>query len=205
MSSTNRGYDRHATDYYVTPQEPILTFLDAWLGDIQKGEFEFEDIMRVAARPDTCVWFDPCAGGDAKNEMSYPAAIKKAFGVDVATLDIRDDSRAEEKGDYLNYEIKDWQPDVIITNPPFYLAKEIIEKALKDVAYGGYVVMLLRLNFFGSKNRFEFFQKNMPIATYVHHRRFSFTEDGKTDSIEYMHAVWQRKSSYPKFSKLRVI
>jgi hypothetical protein len=27
MSSTNRGYDRHKSDYYITPLEPIKEFL----------------------------------------------------------------------------------------------------------------------------------------------------------------------------------
>ena len=52
------------------------------------------------------------------------------------------------------------------------------------------VIMLLRLNFFGSKDRKEFLQQNMPKYCYVHSRRMSFTDDGKTESIEYMHAVW---------------
>ena len=95
-------------------------------------------------------------------------------------------------------------PDIIITNPPFYLAKDIIDKALRDVREGGYVAMLLRLNFFGSKDRFPFFQKQMPTWAYVHHRRFSFTDDGKTDSIEYCHMVW-KKGDQPKFTKLDVI
>ena len=32
----------------------------------------------------------------------------------------------------------------------------------------------------------------MPKYVFVHNRRMSFAEDGKTDSIEYMHAVWQK-------------
>lgn len=64
--------------------------------------------------------------------------------------------------------------------------------------------MLLSLNFFGSNDRFKFFQRQMPIASYVHHRRFSFTNDNKTDSIEYMHAVWQKNNS-PEFTMLKII
>lgn len=75
---------------------------------------------------------------------------------------------------------------------------------MNDVKAGGYVVMLLRLNFFGSSQRLDFWQKQLPIWAYVHHRRFSFTDDGKTDSIEYMHAVWQ-KDTAPDFTMLKVI
>jgi hypothetical protein len=51
MSSTNRGYDRHTSDYYVTPQKPIKEFLSAFLQE--------EDV----SRPDRLMWLDPCAGG----------------------------------------------------------------------------------------------------------------------------------------------
>jgi len=49
--------------------------------------------------------------------------------------------------------------------------------------------MLLRLNYFGGKKRKKFWDENMPKYVFVHNRRMSFAEDGKTDSIEYMHAV----------------
>lgn len=31
MSSTNRGYDRHKSDYYVTPVDKIEEFLEAFV------------------------------------------------------------------------------------------------------------------------------------------------------------------------------
>lgn len=198
MSSTNRGYERHKTDYYVTPKSAVYDFIDAWFTDLSnEEEYNF-----ICERPDKALWLDPCAGGDARNGMTYPEVLQE-FGVVAVTMDIREDSRAETKADYLKSKLP-IKPDVIITNPPFYLAKEIIEKALDDVADGGYVVMLLRLNFFGSKARFNFFKEHMPERAYVHHRRFSFTEDKKTDSIEYMHAVW-KKGENPPYSKLKVI
>jgi hypothetical protein len=202
MSSTNRGYERHKTDYYVTPQEPIRVFLSEFLMDVGKNKF-IDDKLDIYARPDRIKWFDPCAGGDNEFEMSYPAVINKEFGVEVDTLDIREDSCAKNKGDYLITKL-DYRPDVIITNPPFFIARQVIEKALEDVIDGGYIIMLLRLNFFGSKERFTFFKKQMPILAYVHQRRFSFTKDKKTDSIEYMHAIWQ-KGSHPAFTMLKII
>lgn len=199
MSSTNRGYERHKTDYYVTPKHAVEDFLGAWLQDLS-NEDEWNDICE---RPDRVMWLDPCAGGDENHEMTYPSVLKEQFGVEARTLDIREDSLASEKVDYLEADLV-YAPTVIITNPPFYLAKEIIEKALEDVRDDGYVVMLLRLNFFGSKARFPFFQEHLPERVYVHHRRFSFTDDGNTDSIEYMHAVW-KKGVNPEYSKLKVI
>jgi hypothetical protein len=45
--------------------------------------------------------------------------------------------------------------------------------------------MLLRLNFFGSKDRKPFWEEHMPEYCFVHHRRMSFIDKGGTDSIEY--------------------
>lgn len=199
MSSTNRGYERHVTDYYVTPLEPIKEFISEWFTDIESET----DYNFVADRPDRVKWLDPCAGGDTKRGMSYPTVIRGAFDPSVLdTMDIREDSLSDIKGDYLNTPMRGY--DVIITNPPFYLAKEIIEKALNEVNEGGYVVMLLRLNFLGSKARKQFFETYPPEAIYVHHKRMSFTEDNKTDSVEYAHMVW-RKGHTPEFTKLKII
>jgi len=179
MSSTNRSNarDSHISDYYVTPQGAIKDFIIHFFND--------EDIQR----PDKLATLDPCAGGDDKHEMSYPSVLKE-FGIIPATIDIREDSLADTKGDYLDTTCTNF--DMIITNPPFNRAIDIVKKALQDVNDGGYVVMLLRLNFFGSKERFPFWQENMPKYAYVHHKRMSFTAGGGTDSIEYMHCVWQK-------------
>ena len=140
---------------------------------------------------------DPCAGGDDDYpQMSYPVVLEEwdfQHGEEVYTIDIREDSRAMLKTNYLEHTLE-FKPDLIITNPPFYLALEVIEKALKDVKDYGYVVMLLRLNFFGSQKRCPWFKKHMPGMAYVHSKRLGFYPEHprKTDSIEYMHACWQK-------------
>lgn len=187
MSSTNRSNarDTHISDYYVTPVASIKDFL---------REQKFIDFENK-------VVLDPCAGGDNSHAMSYPEALKELC--QVSTIDIREDSLAKLKQDYLLTKL-DHQPDVIITNPPFNLALEIIEKALQDVKPEGFVVMLLRLNFFGSQKRKPFFEKYQPLATYVHSQRMKFTNTSGTDSIEYMHCIWQ-KGLHPEFTQLKVI
>lgn len=188
MSSTQRGYARHKTDYYITPKKPIKEFFSQFLFNENIG------------RPDRLSWLDPCAGGDANNDMAYPSVIETEFGPNVLhTMDIREDSLAEYKGSYLETPINVTH-DIIISNPPFLHAQEFIEKALTEIDENGYVIMLLRLNFWGSKKRQAFFLKNMPSACYIHSKRISFTEDGKTDSIEYAHFVW-KKSNHSGFCK----
>jgi len=197
MSSTNRGYDRHKSDYYVTPLEPIREFLVEFLVD------------EKIDRPDRLYWLDACAGGEVKEEqiithMSYPVILEELCSpVVITTLDIREDSPAEIKSDYLTWNKHKDEYDIIITNPPFNLAEQVIRKALSDVKDSGYVIMLLRLNFFGSVTRKPLWEEFMPKYCYVAHKRISFIK-GSTDSVEYGHFVWQ-KGYTPEFTKLKVI
>lgn len=221
ISSTNRhnAEKRHLFDYYVTPVNDVELFLRA-----------FDDVVHL--NWNNIFILDPSAGGNKRHTdengtiaieypMSYPTAIQQVFGECVIdTYDIREDSSAKHKQDYLTAELS-YKPDLIITNPPFNLAMEFIKKSLQDVKDNGYVVMLLRLNFLGSKERFEFFQHNLPKYIFVHHKRISFDykrgsngyilfdkygnpRRGSTDSIEYCHMVWQ-KGYTAEFANLKVI
>lgn len=178
MSSTNRGYDRHKSDYYVTPKKDVELFLKEFIqkDNINKDYFKFI--------------LDPCCGGDEFNDATYLKVIKEFLPKsDVLGLDIRIDSKACLKMNYFNFDTKGY--NLIISNPPFYLAEEFIKKSLELVEKGGYVIMLLRLNFFGSKKRKQIFENNMPLSCYIHHKRISFM-NGATDSIEYAHFVWKK-------------
>lgn len=224
MSSTNRSNAReaHVSDYYVTPALTIKSFLNA----INQDNKEFLDGILSTDPAEKMAILDPCAGGDASHLMAYPEAIKNYSGWEISytdTVDIREDSLANIKADYLQQAQHYENYDVIITNPPFNIAMEIIIKALDEVCDGGLVIMLLRLNFFGSMQRQKFFQENMPVLTYVHTKRPSFMpEDLKrriiaeakakgekpqgvgTDSIEYMHCCW-RSGQNCKHTALRII
>lgn len=137
-------------------------------------------------------WFEPCAGSgdiiqgvkDIRKDPIYWHAnelrsecedtLKKLANV----VTIRD---------FLQWPVEPGprQYDVIISNPPFSLAMDVIRKSLE---LADFVAMLLRLNFFGSAERTPFFKEFMP-DTYVIPERPSF--DGKgTDSIEYAWFVW---------------
>ena len=193
MSSTNRKNNkREKSDYYVTPIDCIKLFLYEWIKD--------EDIGITK----NTRFLDCSAGGDSKHGMSYADVITEEFGTSPMTIDIRPDSKAEIIADYLTYNIPNPKPDIIISNPPFFLAQEFITKALADVVPDGYVIMLLRLNFLESKARKLFFTDNMPERIYVHHKRMSFTDDNKTDSIAYAHFVWHKGQKLSK-SILKII
>ncbi len=196
MSSTKRSKvrDFHVADYYVTPVAEIVSFLR-----------EFRRAEPRAITPQSRI-LDPCAGGDAKHAASYPVALAQLgldSGTNILTVDLRADSLAAVKGDYLAMSFAQ-KFDVVITNPPFLIAERVIRKALEDVRDGGWVVMLLRVNFFGGKIRRAFFDSYPPAYCFVHRNRMSFTDDGRTDSIEYGHMCW-RRGEHPEFTKLRIV
>ena len=192
MSSTNRSEarDLHISDYYITPVNRIIDFLN----EFNKHENVFKENVRI---------LDCSAGGDKEHGMSYPEALKTFGCNDITTIDIREDSLADIKGNYLDVDCKG-KYDVIITNPPFNISRSIIDKALDDVSEGGYVIMLLRLNYLGGKVRKDLWESHMPKYIFTYSRRLSFTDDGKTDSVEYAHYVW-KKGENPEFSLLKVI
>ena len=211
MSSTNRGGKREVSDYYATPIPVIQSFLRAWAQDFDPDLVKsphsgvFAGIKSI---------LDPCAGGvkhkfvGGCEPMAYPEAIRLSAELfpdlqTVTTVDIRADSPADVHGDYRMLPSKGGF-DLIISNPPFCFAQEFIERALTQVGRGGYVAMLLRLNYFGSDERFPFWNRHMPYRCYVNHKRISFTKNGKSDSIEYMHAIWQ-EGHYPSSTMLKVI
>ena len=124
MSSTNRSEarDLHISDYYITPVNRIIDFLN----EFNKHENVFKENIKI---------LDCSAGGDKEHGMSYPEALNSIGCNDVTTIDIREDSLADIKGNYLEIDCKG-KYDVIITNPPFTISRSIIDKALDDVSEG---------------------------------------------------------------------
>ena len=196
MSSTLRGYDRHKSDYYVTPDWIIDELFDA--------------IPELFEEMDGRIALDPCAGGGIVNGtqafgMPYPEALKRQGWEHIITMDVRDDSLAEIKHDFLQWDTKiDY--DLIITNPPFAIAEEITRKALSLAdPESGKVIMLQRLNWLGSASRDDFFTEYPPSLIVMHAKRPSFGGTTSTDSIEYAHFIWDNsdKSGGTQFVRVR--
>ncbi len=196
MSSTLRGYDRHKSDYYVTPD---------WIIDEL-----FDHIPELFEEMEGRVALDPCAGGGIVNGtqafgMPYPEALKRQGWNTIHTMDVREDSLAEIKHDFLQWDTSiDY--DLIITNPPFAIAEEITRKALNLAdPESGKVIMLQRLNWLGSASRDDFFTEYPPSLIVMHAKRPSFGGTSSTDSIEYAHFIWDNtgKSGCTQFVRIR--
>ncbi len=196
MSSTNRSdaRDSHIADYYVTPKKPVTDFLK---------EFQKDENIDLSSQKHFII--DPCAWWDEKHDMTYPHCLlyEWADNKKIITNDIRLDSQAKYHSDFLQATGEN-KYNIVITNPPFAIAQQIIEKALQVCKEGWYVIMLLRLNYIGSQARQPFWTTNKPYAIYAHNKRMSFTDDNKTDSIEYAHFVW-KKWTQPEFAKFKIL
>lgn len=124
MSSTNRGAERNKDDYYYTP---IQTIQDFWKKFCEVENLAFHHFDFV---------LDPAAGGDENRPCAYPEALKifnfNFDGSSIFTIDIRQDSKAYYRTDYLvTCTDLDFKPELIITNPPFSLFEQFVEKAFK--------------------------------------------------------------------------
>lgn len=76
--------------------------------------------------------------------------------------------------------------DCILTNPPYSLAFEFCQQAVK---YSQHTYLLLRLNFLASIKRRAWFKSNEPSAIFVLSERPSFTGSG-TDATDYAWIYW---------------
>ena len=127
MSSTNRSNERkaHEADYYVTPKEPIKAAFDFLFGNLEG----FKPVRG----------FDPAAGGNKETMtmhpygMPYPEEMKERGMQSIWTVDIRKDSLADFKEDFLN--------------------DEEMEMFIGMLDEGGVMMMLLRLNFLGGQKK----------------------------------------------------
>lgn len=135
---------------------------------------------------------------DILEPASWAGAISKVLEdkwYKVISCDIREDDWVYwyKWIDIFNINTKKY--DNIITNPPYFCAKEFIQKSLKISDWK--VVMLLKLSFLESTDRYEFF-KNTPLKkVYVFCKRVNmypeWTEKPKNSwTIAYAWYVWEK-------------
>ena len=76
-----------------------------------------------------------------------------------------------------------WKPDkgydLIITNPPYSLAKEFVEKGMECLCKGGYMCMFLKIQFLEGAKREELFDKYPPKYIYVFRNRMAIWNNGQ--------------------------
>lgn len=173
MSATNRGLPRLKKDQYFTPDWLIKAILPYVL----PMEHSL-DVLEPA-----------CGTGSIVNEINnfrLPSQPK------VDAMDIEYQGCGREADFLKEHPIAKY--DLIITNPPYSLAMQFVQHALKfRRTEKSIVAMLLRLNWLGTLGRKEWLRDNTP-SVYVSPQRpkFSLNKNGKlgSDACEYGWFVW---------------
>jgi len=171
--------DRVVADFYPTPIEVCNAALDV----LDK---------------DTYVSGIDVGAGDGV----WGEAFRKRFGhLPILTgIDIRDDAKGNRipnvydkwiVSDYLEHTDK---YDIVIGNPPFRFANDMVEHSLDLLNPNGILLFLLRSAFSESAVRYKkFFSVGLnPIYEYQSVRRISFTGNKKSDNTAYSIFVWKK-------------
>lgn len=189
MSSTGRKQDREASDNYPTPSWCVRRLLEAvtlppgvW---VEPAVGEGAIVKAVDAIRADCAWV-------TNDVRPVPGSARRSYAHGTASFvgDVDDmlGSMAASEGAVAVVEGALGAANVLITNPPFSLAREFIETS-KRLCPKAIRVFLLRLNFLGSEERREWLAADMPGQIWQLPNRQSFVK-GKTDSIEYGWFVW---------------
>jgi len=143
MSTTR---DRVEDDYYATPYEATKMLLDTIKFD---GNF-----------------LEPCIGGGHIAEI-----IKEYYNSEVFGSDLIDRGYPNTYvADFLTHNF-DRKFDNIITNPPYSLAQEFLEKGMEVINNKGKIAMFLKIQFLEGAKRREMFKRYPPKYVYVFSKR----------------------------------
>ena len=169
MSATNRGGSKEVNEAYFTPDwlcSAIIPYIKPWM-------------------PQKPRVLEPACGRGSVSD-----AAKTLLGASVDSVDIVDYGYPSTiVGDFLEL-VPVPAYDLIISNPPYSLAQDFVEHAMKFRRDDKSVVaMLLRVSFLGSQKRASWLRANTP-SIYVTPRRPCFV-NGRSDSAEYAWFVWR--------------
>lgn len=122
---------------------------------------------------------DPCVGqGHILNKVKELYPVAKCMGVDIV-------DRGYENTmvrDYINecpVRPIGWRFDLIITNPPYSLASEFVDKSIQLLRDGGKCCMFLKIQFLEGQKRKELFDKYPPRYIYVFRNRMATWNNGQ--------------------------
>ena len=146
LSGTSTTRERVEDDYYATPYVGTQMLLD---------NVDF-----------TGNFLEPCVGGGHIAEVIKQYYNTEIFGSDLINRGYPNTLVA----DFLTYDF-DRKFDNIITNPPYSLAQEFLEKGMEVVNNNGKIAMFLKVQFLEGAKRREMFKSYPPKYIYVFTKR----------------------------------
>ena len=149
LAGGNPANGRIENDFYATDPRAVEMLL-------REHDFNLREVL------------EPCVGSgtiaDAIKEFSYGYA--RITGVDIVDRGYPDTIVA----DFLSWETEK-QFDTIITNPPYSLASEFIERCLDLLRIGGQMAMFLKIQFLEGQKRKNMYSMHPPKYIYVFRNR----------------------------------
>lgn len=156
LAGGNPENKRVENDYYATDPRAVKMLLD-------KYQFKGKTFL------------EPCvaSGNIANTVLEYYNHNCFVDGVDIVDRGYPNTVVV----DYLAYETEN-EYDCVISNPPFSLAQEFIEKSMELTTDDGQIAMFLKIQFLEGKKREEFFKKYPPKYIYVFRNRMATWNNG---------------------------
>lgn len=148
--------NRIENDFYATSPQAVKMLLDNY-------ELKADTVL------------EPCVGeGHIANTVQDYYGNKKIVGLDIVDRGYPGTTVC----DFLK-----WKPDIkymgIITNPPYSLAQEFVEKCMEVLDDDGQLCMFLRIQFLETVRRKELFKKYPPKYVYVFSKRMPVFSNGR--------------------------
>ena len=155
LAGGNPETERVENDYYATNPKAVEMLLN---------EYDFNDGY----------WLEPCVGEGHIAKIIESKCYAICTGIDVVDRGYPNTIIA----DFLTYETNQ-KFDNIITNPPYSLATEFIEKSLSLLSDGGKCAMFLKIQFIEGLKRKTLYENNPPKYIYVFRNRMATWNNGQ--------------------------
>ena len=171
-SSAHSTHDREINDFYQTPSHAVENFIECF-------------VNRDGNQINLNVW-EPSCGLGAISE------VLKQYGHIVTSTDLIDRGYGKQK-DFLICNENMGKGD-IMTNPPFQILKEYLEKGLFLLEEGQQLILLMRLLCLEGQARNKIFQKYPIKYVYVHTSRISCSKPNTTfqSAMAYAWYIWEK-------------
>ena len=179
--------NRQDKDHYPTPR---------WAIDLLLDNYQLQDGWIL----------EPCAGNGVICQ-----SIREHDGWDgsIYAVEIRDEEQTALQNccdevlikDFITTSLEDFThpmpcaPGTIITNPPFSIAKQIIEHCFEFADEHTEIIMLLRLGWLETQDRYSFWRKHPNVSLITLRDRPKFIGNG-TDFAAYGWFIWSNRQQF---------
>lgn len=157
LAGGNPTNDRVENDYYATNPKAVRMLLEKY------------DIFGHTI-------LEPCVGeGHISNAINeFYKNKREIIGVDLVDRGYPNTIVT----DFLNWDTKN-KYDAIVTNPPYSLAMEFVEKGMSLLKDDGQMAMFLKIQFLEGQKREQLFEKYPPKYIYVFRNRMATWNNGQ--------------------------